>query len=167
MAPDFDAAEHRRAQDQRHRDRFPAHHAIVDYYAAHDGESIRPLQMVLQEIMARDPSTVRKIDENGLTPLHVAAQCQCLDSVRALLNLAPGPIKRGTIYEDLKRCDNVKGMTPADFCAKNCNAHSEWAFMQMMFGNPPSDSLLPPTSDERADCLKLLREAEKELDGPE
>lgn len=168
MMPGFDHQADVRMRDSRHRNRFPAHHAVTDYFTHRGPPNTTALVDVLLDLYNKDPYIVRKVDENGLTPLHIAAECQYADGIKALLALPEAVTgdsktsKRGTLYEDLKRFDNIKGKTPADLCKVSRTHTSELAFLQMMLGI----SLPAPASTnvQETECARLLREAERKLD---
>lgn len=118
---DMFTAQQRRAEE--HEVRYPVHHAIAT--SVRSGTTIEP---IIRRVYDADHESVRRADDNGLTPLHLAAGLPRLAAVRALLAL---PEESG-VKEDLTRRDNADGVTPLEACEHQMRSTRE--FSESMLG---------------------------------
>ena len=87
---------------------------------------VSPIPDIAQKIRdaySRDPSSVRKKDEHGFTPLHLAAHFGNLEALQALLALPPA----AGISEDLIVRDGTEGLTPLETCEREMRNKKEFA----------------------------------------
>lgn len=99
----------------RHRRKYPLHHAACD-------PQVTPSQLdvLIEELFKSNPDSIRSRDENGYTPLHVAAHCASIPAIRALLALpSPGP------RNDLAKRDNVDGTNVLETCQRKMRTERE------------------------------------------
>ncbi|KAJ8487101.1 hypothetical protein ONZ51_g4399 [Trametes cubensis] len=83
------------------------------------------VQEAIQGAYLQDPTSVRKRDCRGFSPLHVAAYAGNVLAARTLLGL---PVLSG-IAEDVRARDNVDGRTPLEFCEDTIRDSREKAQM--------------------------------------
>ncbi|OBZ78418.1 hypothetical protein A0H81_02167 [Grifola frondosa] len=116
-----------------HEVEFAVHHAIADDKRKHIDIAAK-----IRDAYAADPTSVRKRDEDGVTPLYLAAGLMDLGAVRALLSLPP----ESGIIEDLTRRDNADGMTPLEVCERQMVSTREFSETMLgVWGGYDDDSL--------------------------
>eukprot|EP01062_Namystynia_karyoxenos_P065681 TRINITY_DN5947_c1_g1_i1.p1 TRINITY_DN5947_c1_g1~~TRINITY_DN5947_c1_g1_i1.p1 ORF type:complete len:570 (+),score=209.49 TRINITY_DN5947_c1_g1_i1:81-1712(+) len=86
----------------------------------------------VERALARDPKAVSDYSQDGLTPLHIAAQQKSINLARRLLPLGADPNARATAAAGTQR-----GHTPMHFAAKAGDVD----IMQMLFENGGSVKL--------------------------
>ncbi|KAI0701641.1 hypothetical protein C8Q76DRAFT_825149 [Earliella scabrosa] len=90
------------------------------------GTIVSPIPEMAQKIRdaySQDPSSVRKKDEHGFTPLHLAAHFGNLEALQTLLALPPS----AGISEDLTVRDGTEGLTPLETCEREMRNKKEFA----------------------------------------
>ncbi|KAL6307177.1 hypothetical protein BKA93DRAFT_718300, partial [Sparassis latifolia] len=113
------------ATEARHQERYPVHHAIAK--SLHPGGGA-PIGDTIRTAYSVDHASVRKKDDNGISPLHLAAGLLSLPAVEALLAL---PEESG-VREDLTLRDNKDGVTPFEACEHMMRSTKE--FSETMLG---------------------------------
>lgn len=90
----------------RHARKYPLHHAVSDLTL-----TAAQLNATIKDLLDDNPDAIRSQNEDGWTPLHVAARKGNVYAVRVLLALfSPGP------QDDLPKRDNLEGTNLLEGC---------------------------------------------------
>lgn len=118
-----------------------------------------PVPDIAQKIRgaySRDPSSIHLKDENGFTPLHLAATFANFEAVQALLSLPPD----SGIFADLHLRNNSQGLTPLEACEREMRNLREF-----------SETLLGTWKGHSVSALRIVyllkRAAGEEIQGSE
>ena len=140
------------ASVEAHRHKYWLHHRISASSSAlctpAQQAKLSSIEKDIETAHGRDPRLIHKPDENGMTPLHLAASMHNFPAVRALL----GPLLgSNNARSELNRRDNTDGDTPLEACERsmlNLKEFSE-AMLGRWNGYP----------DEALKCAYELRKA--------
>lgn len=96
------------------------------------------IAQVIHTSYERDPGSVRQPDDQGYTPLYLAAGFEHLPAVLALLALPP----ESGILDDLRSRDNADGLTPLETCEREIRSTREFTETLLKdWDGYPDDSL--------------------------
>ncbi|KAI0072687.1 hypothetical protein K474DRAFT_1711372 [Panus rudis PR-1116 ss-1] len=117
----FRFEERAKKERERYKKMYPLHYAINENGTA---EGSPDLVAMIRSLYTTNPEILRSRDEEGWTPLHIAAKQFEVDATRALLELpSPGP------REDLTDRCNSAGVTPVEICERTLRSSSELGHM--------------------------------------
>ena len=106
------------------------------------------IEDIVRDTYLNSPDKIRRRDDMGFTPIHIAASFTNLPAVRALLSLPP----ECGISEDLTSRDNVELSTPLEVCEQRLRDTRE--FTETLVGSLPGGS-----DDSGLRVLYLLKRA--------
>lgn len=142
------------AAARRQEAKYPIHFAIGDasrlnYLGFPYNQAAPSIIPVISDAFLRDPESVHKRDQNGMTPLHIAAGFGCSDAIEALLS--PGILAHSP--SDINRRDNTEGKTPLECLEADIRSTREFADAML------TDADQKPASDAHMRSLWVLKRA--------
>ncbi|CAL1705726.1 unnamed protein product [Somion occarium] len=122
-----------------HMQRYMLHHLIAASSATMAGPLGMPMlpqlaqlpqiEQTIAQVNITNPDAIHRQDEQGMTPLHLAAGMHNLRALRALLGPSLGP---NNARSELERRDNTDGVTPLEACEREMRNDKE--FRETMLG---------------------------------